>query len=296
LAPLPVAIHTPDDPAIAEFSGIRERDLTRDRGQFIAEGTVVLSMLAKAHVSGDSFRMKKLLLLENRVQGLADQVNALPDDVAVYVASADVIDKIAGFHLHRGVLALGERLDPPLLTDALAALPQKALVVLTIGLSNHDNIGAIFRNAAAFGADLVLLDQTCCDPLYRKAIRVSVGSVLTVPWLRTGTPENHLEKLKQHGFALWGLSPDGTHDMRDIPATDRIALVVGAEGPGLPKHVLDSITTARISQKRTLDSLNVATATGIALHHVGNLMKKTETVQFNTHRHATRHPQRVPPG
>ncbi len=274
---LPVRIYTPDDPAIAEFSAIRERDLTRDRNQFIAEGTVVLTMLARAHVSGRSFRMRKLLLLENRVQGLAGHLNALPDDVAIYVASSDIIDKIAGFHLHRGVLALGERIGTTPLDVLLAALPQQALVLVTIGLSNHDNIGAIFRNAAAFGADLVLLDQTCCDPLYRKAIRVSVGSVLTVPWLRMGKQENLLAILKQQGFALWGLSPDGTHDLRDIAVTDRIALVVGAEGPGLPRDVLDSITTARISQKRTLDSLNVATATGIALHHIGNLMEKTGT-------------------
>jgi tRNA G18 (ribose-2'-O)-methylase SpoU len=278
LARQPVRITSPDDPAIAEFRSIRERDLTRNRGQFIAEGTVVLTMLAKAHVSGNSFRMKKLLLLENRVPGLAAQLDALPDDVEIYVATSDVLDQIAGFHLHRGVLALGERMETTQLSDALAALPQSAMVLVTIGLSNHDNVGAIFRNAAAFGTDLILLDQTCCDPLYRKAIRVSVGSVLTVPWRQTSTPQHLLTVLKQHGFALWGLSPHGTHDLRDMMPSKRIALLVGAEGPGLPKEVLDSITTARIAQKRTLDSLNVATATGIALYHVGNLMGKTETV------------------
>ena len=179
-----IRITDPDDPAIAEFTRIRERDLTRNHNSFIAEGTVVLRLLAAAHNAGTRFRAQKILLLENRVDGLGEILDEFPEDVPVYIAKADVLDAIAGFHLHRGVLALGERLPQPSLNEALEALPARSLVVVSQGLSNHDNAGSIFRNAAAFGVDQIILDETSCDPLYRKAIRVSVGAALTVPFTR----------------------------------------------------------------------------------------------------------------
>ncbi len=132
-----IRIEDPDDPKIAEFRSIRERDLTGRDNRFIAEGTVVLRMLASAHARGGDFAAEKLLLLENRVAGLAEELVAFPPDVPVYVASASVLDAIAGFHLHRGVLALGRRrtvLEPANLVDLL---PETALVVMAAGISNH---------------------------------------------------------------------------------------------------------------------------------------------------------------
>ncbi|RCW28014.1 tRNA G18 (ribose-2'-O)-methylase SpoU [Ciceribacter lividus] len=259
-------ITDPDDPRIAEFRHIRERDLTGREGRFVAEGTVVLRMLAAAHRAGRGIRVEKILLLRNRAAGLSDVLSLFPDNVPVYEAEAPVIDAIAGFHLHRGVLALGVRDTAPPLKELLRALPEEALVLAACGISNHDNIGAMFRNAAAFGARAVILDETCCDPLYRKALRVSVGSVLTMPYAREGSILDMLGALAEAGFAIWALSPKGETEIRDIAPSPRLALVMGTEGEGLPPAVLSRFHTARIAQSPDLDSLNVGTASGIALY------------------------------
>jgi tRNA G18 (ribose-2'-O)-methylase SpoU len=259
------------DPRIAEFRDIRERDLVGRGGGFIAEGTVVLRMLARAHAGNGGITAEKILLLENRVAGLADLLAEFAADVPVYVADAGVLDAIAGFHLHRGVLALGRRGAVPSARQLLDTCSEPALVIVACGISNHDNIGSIFRNAAAFGAQAVLLDETSCDPLYRKALRVSVGSVLSVPYARGGSALSMLETLDEKGFAVWGLSPQGQSDIRDIPADRRIALVTGTEGEGLPADILSRFRNARIPQMPGLDSLNAATATGIALYEISRL-------------------------
>ncbi|MBT9369436.1 RNA methyltransferase [Rhizobium sp. CSW-27] len=269
--PAPIRIDSAEDPRIAPFCNIRERDLIGREGAFIAEGTVVLRMLAAAHAKGEAIRADRILLLENRLEGVADILAAFPPDVPVYVASGPVLDAIAGFHLHRGVLALGRREKPPAVESLLDSLAQPALVVVACGISNHDNIGSIFRNAAAFGAGAVLLDDSCCDPLYRKALRVSVGSVLSVPYARGGTPPALLEILQARGFSVWGLSPRGKTDIRAIEASARMALVTGTEGEGLPAAVLERFGSARIPQRPGLDSLNAATATGVALYEIARL-------------------------
>lgn len=267
-----IEITDPADLRIAEFTAIRERDLTGRNGQFIAEGTVVLSMLARAHGSGGAVRAEKLLLLKNRVAGLSDLIGQFPDEVPVYVAEAAVLDAIAGFHLHRGVLALGSRAAPPDVAHLIAALPESALVLVGCGISNHDNIGALFRNAAGFTADAVLLDETCCDPLYRKALRVSVGAVLAVPYARQGSAEEVLGALAEAGFEIWALSPSGTVEIGAIAPGRRVALVMGTEGEGLPAAILDRFRSARIAQAPGLDSLNVGTASGIALYAIARAM------------------------
>ena len=267
-----IEITDPGDPRIAEFTSIRERDLTGRHGQFVAEGTVVLSMLAKAHGKAGAVRAEKLLLLKNRVAGLSDLLAQFPADVPVYVAEAAVLDAIAGFHLHRGVLALGRRAAPPDLNELIADLPEAALVLVGCGISNHDNVGALFRNAAGFTADAVLLDETCCDPLYRKALRVSVGSVLTVPYARQGRAEDVLGALAQSGFEIWALSPSGTVEIGAIAPGRRVALVMGTEGEGLPAAILARFRSARIAQAPGLDSLNVGTASGIALYAIARAM------------------------
>ncbi len=267
-----VRITEPADPRIAGFADIRERDLRRAHGRFIAEGTVVLAMLAAAHRRGQGFSTEAVLVLENRLGGLDDILAQFPQDVPVYVADKAVMNAIAGFDIHRGVLALGRREQVSDAGAVLRSLPATALVVAAAGIANHDNIGSIFRNAAAFGADAVLLDATCCDPLYRKALRVSVGAVLKVPYALGGTTADIIGALHKQGFALWGLSPSGRTDIRAISASSRMALMTGTEGEGLPVDILGAIETARIPQAPGLDSLNAATATGIALFAIASAM------------------------
>ena len=263
----PVRVTDRDDPRIAPFRAVRERDIVGREGRFIAEGTVVLRMLAAAHHASRDFTAEAILLLENRVAGVADVLAQFGDDVPVYVAGATVFDAIAGFNMHRGVLAIGRRGAVSTLAERVAGLPAQSLVLAACGISNHDNVGSMFRNAAAFSADAVLLDRTSCDPLYRKAIRVSVGSVLSVPFSREGSVEGMLDALAAAGFDIWALSPGGAVPIGDVRPGPRVALVVGTEGEGLPKAILDRFRSVRIPQAPGLDSLNVATASGIALHH-----------------------------
>lgn len=265
-----VRITDATDPRIAGFLNIRERDLVGRQGHFIAEGTVVLRMLLAAHRAERGIRAEALLVLENRLSGLETLLTDCPDDVPVYVASAAVIDDIAGFHLHRGVLALGSRLKAADFPALLESMPEQSLVLVGCGISNHDNVGAMFRNAAGFAADAVFLDETSCDPLYRKALRVSVGSVLTTPYSRQGDAVSMLSALDAAGFLIAALSPSGVKEIGDIASElqgrRRLALVVGTEGEGLPADVLARFLTVRIAQSPGLDSLNLGTASGIALH------------------------------
>jgi len=259
-----IAITDPEDPRIAAYRDIRERDLTGREGRFMAEGEVVLRVLA-----GQSrFGIDSLLLAENRLAPLGGLIAGLPPEVPVLVAPQPIMNAIAGFAVHRGVMAIGRRPVPEALDGFLDRLPQRALVVATIGIANHDNIGGIFRNAAAFGADAVLLDATSCDPLYRKAIRVSVGAALIVPFHRGASMDGLMAALAGRGFALAALSPAGREELSRYRPGERTAMILGAEGPGLPDKVLAAADTLRISMADGFDSLNVATTSGIALHHL----------------------------
>lgn len=262
----PIAIIDADDPRIAAYRGIRERDLVRNQKRFIAEGTSVLRVLA-----GQSrFGIESVLILENRFAGVADILGALPANTPVYVASSDVIDAIAGFPMHRGVLAVGLRrgdADSPPAPDP--AKDWRTVVALS-SIANHDNMGAIFRNAAALGADAVVMDAQSCDPLYRKALRVSVGGVLTVPWHRFDHAGAMVDWLEANGFTLAGLSPRGDAALESWQPPEKVALLLGAEGPGLPDTVMDRTQTLRIAMANGFDSLNVATSAALVLHHVRN--------------------------
>lgn len=259
-----IRVTDPDDPRIAPYRAIRERDLVRGGKRFIAEGTSVLRVLAGQR----RFAVESALILENRLAGIADIVDTLPADVPVHVADQEVMDAIAGFPMHRGVLAIGHRRDDADMPPASEVADNWQTVVALAGLANHDNMGAIFRNAAALGADAVLMDAQSCDPLYRKAIRVSVGGVLTVPWHRFETADAMIEWLGAAGFALAGLSPAGATALEDWQPPARAALVLGAEGPGLPGPILDRTGTLRIAMANGFDSLNVATCAALVLHHV----------------------------
>ncbi|MER2535089.1 MAG: RNA methyltransferase [Rhizobiaceae bacterium] len=262
-----IRIDDPADPRVAPYLSIRERDLAGREGRFVAEGKVVLNVLFSAR----RFEAESVLLLENRVAGMAETLARASAGMPVYVAGQNVLDAIAGFHIHRGVLAVGRRGTPPEIGALLGALPQNALVVALVGLANHDNVGAIFRNAAAFGADAVLLDATCCDPLYRKAIRVSVGAALKVPFTVARDTHALLAALSGAGFASLALSPSGRVGIADVRPAIRTALFLGTEGEGLPPELMRAMTTVRIPIAGGFDSLNVAAASAVALHRLARI-------------------------
>lgn len=279
-----IPVGAPDDPRIEPFTQVRERDLVGRRGLFVAEGEVVLRRLVRspAHrpvaflcAQGRAERMEAIL-----EQGMAQlggsrppghTADSSPEPLPVYVAPQSVMDEIVGFPIHRGLLGLGRRVDRPV-RPLLAGLPERALVVALHGISNHDNMGGIFRNAAAFGVDAVVLDATCCDPLYRKALRVSVGAALETPFARLAPGDDLVSVLIEAGLTPTALSPSGASVLAGWTPPSRAAVLLGAEGPGLPAEVLRRCQalgeTLAIPMAPGFDSLNVATTSGIVLHHM----------------------------
>ncbi|HEY2707490.1 MAG TPA: RNA methyltransferase [Caulobacteraceae bacterium] len=260
-----VQINDPEDPRITPYLRVKERDLAGRRGEFIAEGEVVLRVLLGP---ASRCRARSLLIAEGRLERLAPMIEGLDTDVPVYAASQGVMDAAVGFHIHRGILAHGARPDDPGPAATLAALGPRALILALFGVSNHDNIGGIFRNAAAFGVDAVILDGACCDPLYRKAIRVSVGATLAVPFTRLSLGEDALEVLERAGFEVLALSPTAETQLSGARRSDRTALLLGAEGPGLPSEILRRSRTFGVEMAPGWDSLNVGAASAIALYEL----------------------------
>ncbi|MEN5276860.1 RNA methyltransferase [Brucella sp. TWI432] len=257
-----VEISDPGDQRLSPYKNIREKDLIGRHQRFIAEGKVVLNVLFSESAR---FETESLLVLENRLNGLREQLHHLPAGVDVYSVPQSVMDEVAGFHVHRGILGVGRRKPQSELGEIISQLPETSLVVVLCGISNHDNLGSIFRNAAAFEADSVLMDETCCDPLYRKAIRVSVGATLKVPYFHGASIETIVAALQAAQFDILALSPSAEMNIYQAPQHKRQALLLGTEGDGLPAHLLERLTGARIPMSKSFDSLNVATASGIAL-------------------------------
>lgn len=263
-----IPINDPHDPRLADYRQVRERDLVGRQGGFIAEGVVVLEKL----IGAGRHPLRSVLVADNRVAALAPLLAKLGPGVAVYAAGQAVMDAVVGFHIHRGVLACGVRAEPEL-ASLLASLPERALVVGLSGIANHDNMGGLFRNAAAFGADAVLLDEDCCDPLYRKAIRVSVGAALTVPFARGGAAAGLAARLASEGFEVLAMSPQGEAELGELETGPRVAALFGAEGPGLAASVMARARGVRIAMAGGFDSLNVATTSGIALHRIASIRR-----------------------
>jgi tRNA G18 (ribose-2'-O)-methylase SpoU len=257
-----IPVDDPADPRVAAYRDIRERDLVGRRGLFIAEGEVVLRSLAQSRTC----EALSVLIDPKRAEKLAPILQRL--DAPIYAASQGVLDAVAGFHLHRGILALGRRRFEPTAAEMLAAPPADALVLALFGIANHDNMGGLFRNAAAFGVHAVLLDAGCCDPLYRKAIRVSVGAALQIPFARLEA--DPLGLLQGAGLRSLALSPAGKTRLPDVQMAGPTAILLGAEGPGLPADVLARAESVSIPMAEGFDSLNVGVAAGIVLHQLRN--------------------------
>ena len=250
------------DPRLADYRDLKNGALRAGRDYFIAESRQIVRTL----LTDSPFRARSVLLSRAALEDLRDD---LGDGVPVYVAREDTIRGVVGFDFHRGCLAAGERpADPPL--DAL--LGARVLLVCE-RMTNPDNVGAVFRSAMAFGAGGVVLSPGSADPLYRKAIRVSMGGTLRVPFARVDGWAAALAAIRAAGFTIVALVPDAARDIAELAADrapDRVALLVGAEGDGLgPIARAAAHVEVGIRMVPGADSLNVATAAAIALHRLG---------------------------
>jgi tRNA G18 (ribose-2'-O)-methylase SpoU len=257
-----------DDPRLEDYRQLPDPELLRRGEIFIAEGRLVV----RALLTQSALTTRSVLLTENARRSLADALEPHVARLPVFLVSEGGIESLTGFNIHRGCLAVGERPPRTVLADRRAQLPALRRLVVVEQVANADNLGGIFRNAAAFGADAVVLGPGCCDPLYRKAIRVSMGAALRVPFWYADDWPHDLATLKAGGFTVAALSTaPGAWDLREWAESgvrsSPVALLAGSEGQGLsPAALAHADVVVRIPMAPGTDSLNVATATGIALH------------------------------
>jgi tRNA G18 (ribose-2'-O)-methylase SpoU len=253
------------DPRVDDFRELSTADRRPDRpggrGFVIAEGTVVVRRLI-----GSGYPVRALLGVARRIDELEPDLAGV--DVPAYVTSAEMMAEIVGFHLNRGVLAVADRAPRASAVDILA---RSRVVAVLEGVGDHENLGALFRNAAALGVDGVLLAPGCSDPLYRRSVRVSMGNVLRVPFAQLEPWPDGLTLVKEHGFRIAALTPRADSvTVREMAAgAGKVALLLGSEGPGLTAEALEAADIAvRIPMAEGVDSLNVATAAAVAFYEL----------------------------
>jgi tRNA G18 (ribose-2'-O)-methylase SpoU len=257
-----------DDPRLGDYRHLPDPELLRRGEIFMAEGRLVVrTLLAQSPLAARS-----VLMTENAYRALADIVEPHLPQLPVFLVTDDTIETLTGFNIHRGCLAAGRRPPRRPVADLLACLPGARRLVLLEQIANADNLGGIFRNAAALGANGIVLGPNCCDPLYRKAIRVSMGAALLVPFCHADDWPADLDVVRSAGFSVVALAPaPSSRDVGEwvcgLRPDSRVALLAGSEGHGLSAAALEHAAVAvRIPMAPGIDSLNVATATGIALH------------------------------
>ena len=255
-----------NDPRAAAYRDLRDGELVRAKGLFVAEGRLVLRRV----IEDARFLVQSVLVNDAALDDLSAPLASIANDVPILVCSPGDLAGIAGYQVHRGCLALVHRPPPVPIDEVVAAA--RTLIVLE-GVSNADNVGGVFRNAAAFGVDAALMSPTCCDPLYRKAIRTSMGAALRVPFARAGDQDwpGVLMRVRAAGFTIVALTPREPSETLDAfaarPRPRKVALVVGTEGAGLTPAVESTADyRVRIPISDAVDSLNLAVAAGIALY------------------------------
>ncbi len=266
-----IAVDDIADERLTAYRNVKDGDLRRAHGFFMAEGRLVVEQLL-----GDSrFTADSVFLSERMASAMTSAIDAHPD-VPIYVAKPSVMNEVVGFDLHRGCLAAG-RVGEPLTPAAVigAASDDKGATFVVIeGMTNTENLGAVFRNAVAFGARGVLLCPRSCDPLYRKAIRVSLGASLRVPFARVEDWPRGLDALRERGGRIVALDPAPTAiDLAALDATlsadEPVGLLLGTEGGGLSTEARAAADLrVRIPMMPGVDSVNVATAAAIALQRL----------------------------
>lgn len=261
-----VALSDAADPRVADYTSLTDvalrRKLEPERGMYLAESSKVLRRaLAAGH------RPRSFFMARKWVEGLADVLQAHPE-VPVFVGEDDVLEAVTGFHLHRGALAAMQRPEPLPLETVLAEARRVAILEDVV---DHTNLGAIFRCAAALDVDAVLVTPRCADPLYRRAIRVSMGTVFQVPWVRLQRWSADLQTVKDAGFltAAMALNEDSVAldelGTRVRGTGEKLALLLGTEGDGLSAPAIHHADlTVRIPMSHGVDSLNVAAASAVA--------------------------------
>ncbi|HYI54566.1 MAG TPA: RNA methyltransferase [Microlunatus sp.] len=268
--PAPTAVSDPDDPRLADYLRLRDTSLRRHleatHGLFIAEGEKVIRRAVEA-----GYRPRSFLLAERWLPGLADVLRRWPE-APVYVVSEAMAEDVTGFHVHRGALASLHREIRHTVADLLLA---ERLVVIE-DVVDHTNVGAVLRNAAALGWDGVLLAPRAADPLYRRAVKVSMGAVFSLPWARLADWATVPDQLRTAGFTTVALTlADDAVDLATVaerlPGTSgKVAILLGTEGAGLSQRWTDGADVrAVIPMQAGIDSLNVAAASAIACYVLG---------------------------
>lgn len=265
------------DPRLDDYRNLTDAQLLRDRGLFMAEGRLIVRTLLTA----SGFRPRSVLVTAAALESLRDVLPGVAGDgrpgPPVLLVPQRIMDGIAGFHVHRGCLSAAERGPGLSVGDVIASAGAgSATIVVLENLLNHDNVGGVFRNACAFGSAGVLLSPACVDPLYRKAVRVSMGGALRVPFAYFGADDwpGGLARLKHAGFTIIALTPAaGAIDIREFGTSrtppGRAAIMLGTEGEGLTGEALEAADLrVRIDMAPGVDSINVASACAIALHRL----------------------------
>jgi tRNA G18 (ribose-2'-O)-methylase SpoU len=260
-----VDVSDPADPRLDDFRDLnsvdRRPDLPSGKGLVIAEGVLVAQRMLASRFSPRAF-----LGTDRRLRELSDDLAGC--GVPYYRASAEVMAEVVGFHLNRGVLAAAPR---PVELSVPEVLRGARTVAVLEGVNDHENLGSIFRNAAGLNVDAVVFGAGCADPLYRRAVRVSMGHALLVPYARAESWPGDLKLMQDNGFHLIAMTPgEGSVPLADAlaPLADqKVGVLVGAEGPGLAEHTMRACEVrARIPMSRGTDSLNVATAAALAFY------------------------------
>ncbi len=264
-----IPIKSEDDERLADYRNVPDAELVERRGMFVAEGRFVVRRL----LDESPLAARSVMVTDAALASMADLLAGRPE-LPVYRVSQTVMDGVTGFNIHRGCLAIGDR-PPSTPWPEVIAHARMLLVLERIG--NADNVGGIFRNAIAFGVDAVLIGPACADPLYRKAIRTSMGAALLVPFAKAEPWPDALQQLQSLGFSVVALTPSSdAAPLRDTVAQlmgRPVAVVLGHEGEGLSAEALEACDhRARIpmglGRRAAFDSLNVASAAAIALYEL----------------------------
>jgi tRNA G18 (ribose-2'-O)-methylase SpoU len=261
----PVLVSDASDPRLADYLGLTDvhlrRSLEAAEGLFIAEGEKVIRRAVAA-----GYPVRSLLVAEDKLETIAAVAAGLPGrEVPLYVLPAKAAEELTGFRVHRGALASMQRLPLP---PVAAVLADARRIVVLEDIVDHTNVGAVFRCVAALGFDAVVLAPRCADPLYRRAVKVSMGAVLAMPYARLADWHGGLAELRAAGFRLLALTPDpAAVPIGSLEPAGKMALLIGGEGNGLSRRWLGAADQAvRIPMSRGVDSLNVASAAAIACY------------------------------